>query len=83
MFYGYWQSFFTRKSFVWEDQHDLKYAPNRRVQRAMEKENKKKRDAAKKKYNEIVRVGHNNPPVASCNYYKHLTGARGICAEER
>ena len=49
----------------------------------MEKENKKKRDAAKKKYNEIVRVGHNNPPVASCNYYKHLTGARGICAEER
>ena len=36
--------------------HDLKYAPNRRVQRAMEKENKKLRDAAKKKQNEVVRV---------------------------
>jgi hypothetical protein len=58
VFYGFWQSFFTRKSFVWEHQHDLKYAPNRRVQRAMEKENKKKRDVAKKKYNEIVRVSH-------------------------
>ena len=64
VFYGYWQSFFTRKSFAWEDEHDLKYAPNRRVQRAMEKDNKKKRDAAKKKYNEIVRVSHNNSYIA-------------------
>ena len=56
MFYSYWQSFSTRKSFAWVDEHDLKYAPNRRVQRAMEKENKKLRDAAKKKQNETVRV---------------------------
>ena len=82
VFYGYWQSFFTRKSFAWEDQHDLKYAPNRRFQRAMEKENKKKRDAAKKKYNEIVRVSHSIPPVDSVKYY-HLTGASGIRKEER
>lgn len=33
-------------------------APNRRVVRAMEKENKKVRDAAKKKRNETVKVEH-------------------------
>ncbi len=36
--------------------HDLRDAPNRRVQRLMEKENKKLREAAKKKTNETVRV---------------------------
>jgi len=44
------------RSFAWEDEYELKQAPNRRVQRAMEKENKKLRDAAKKKRNEVVRV---------------------------
>ena len=35
---------------------DLRDAPNRRVQRAMEKENKKIREAAKRERNETVRV---------------------------
>ena len=83
VFYGYWQSFFTRKSFAWEDKHDLKYAPNRRVQRAMEKENKKKRDAAKKKYNETVRVSHNNSCMTLCKVCCYLSGVGGICEEER
>ena len=39
-------------------------APNRRVQRLMEKENKKLRSAAKKKRNETVRV--------SINKYMHI-----------
>ena len=34
----------------------LNQAPNRRVQRVMEKENKKQRSAAKRKRNEAVRV---------------------------
>ena len=33
-------------------------APNRKVQRLMEKENKKERSAAKKKRNETVRVSN-------------------------
>ena len=56
LFYSYWQSFSTAKSYAWEDTYDLKHAPNRRVQRMMEKDNKKMRDAAKKKRNEAVRV---------------------------
>ena len=56
LFYSYWQSFSTCKSYAWEDKYELKQAPNRRVQRMMEKDNKKMRDAAKKKRNEVVRV---------------------------
>ena len=55
-FYSYWQSFSTHKSYAWEDQHDLRHAPNRRIQRLMEKENRKLRETAKKKTNETVRV---------------------------
>ncbi|XP_064384810.1 dnaJ homolog subfamily C member 21-like isoform X2 [Halichondria panicea] len=55
-FYSYWQSFTTHKSYAWEDMHDLRDAPNRRVQRLMEKENKKLREAAKRKTNETVRA---------------------------
>lgn len=54
-FYAHWQSFSTKKSFVWMDEYDIKQAPNRRVQRLMEKENKKLRDTAKKERNETVR----------------------------
>ncbi|ORX90659.1 DnaJ-domain-containing protein [Basidiobolus meristosporus CBS 931.73] len=54
-FYNYWLNFSTFKSFAWCDQHRLSEAPNRRYKRAMEKENQKLRDAAKKEYNETVR----------------------------
>ena len=40
-------------------------APNRRVQRLMEKENKKLRSAARKKRNETVRVSHPLPDRAA------------------
>ena len=55
-FYAFWQSYFTRKPYYWVDKYDLRDAPNRRVQRLMEKENKKLRDAAKKQRNETVKV---------------------------
>ena len=55
LFYDYWQSYCTFKSFVWHKKYDIRQAPNRRVARAMEKENKKLRDAAKKERNEEIR----------------------------
>ncbi|KAN0064958.1 hypothetical protein ACQY0O_002016 [Thecaphora frezii] len=54
-FYAVWLNFQSRKSFGWMDQHDLRDAPERRVKRWMEKENKKGRDAARREYNETVR----------------------------
>ena len=55
-FYAFWQSYSTLKSFVWLEKYNIREAPNRRVQRLMEKDNKKIRDAAKKERNEEVRA---------------------------
>ena len=50
VFYASWRSFSTRKNFSWKDEWDTRDAPARRVRRAMEKENTKKRNAAKRKF---------------------------------
>lgn len=55
-FYNAWLNFSTVKSFIWMDKWRLSDAPNRIVRRAMEKENKKARDTAKKEYNDVVKV---------------------------
>ena len=55
-FYAFWQSYCTPRSFVWVEEHDTREAQDRQVRRAMEKENKKLRDKAKKERNEDVRV---------------------------
>ncbi|XP_038068653.1 dnaJ homolog subfamily C member 21-like [Patiria miniata] len=55
-FYAYWQSYSTSRSFVWKETYDTRDAPNRRVARLMEKDNKKLRDAAKKEWNEEIRA---------------------------
>ncbi|XP_064624905.1 dnaJ homolog subfamily C member 21-like [Lineus longissimus] len=54
-FYSFWESFCTSKSFAWKDEFDTREAPNRRVRRLMEAENKKLRDAAKKERNAEIR----------------------------
>lgn len=54
-FYAYWQSYSTKKSYAWLDPYDIRDAPNRRVVRVVEKENKKIRDKARKQRNEEVR----------------------------
>uniref|UniRef100_A0A0K8RW44 DnaJ homolog subfamily C member 21 n=1 Tax=Crotalus horridus TaxID=35024 RepID=A0A0K8RW44_CROHD len=54
-FYGYWQSFCTQKNFAWKEEYDTRQASNRWEKRAMEKENKKTRDKARKERNELVR----------------------------
>ncbi|KAK9464183.1 DnaJ domain-containing protein [Lipomyces oligophaga] len=55
-FYDVWSSFSTRRAFAWCDLYNLANAPDRRVRRAMEKENQKSRESAKKEYSETVRA---------------------------
>merc|ERR1712142_454120 len=54
-FYAFWTGYVTTKSFAWLDKYDTRQADNRRIYRAMEKENKKVKDVARKEYNELVR----------------------------
>ncbi|XP_069602065.1 dnaJ homolog subfamily C member 21 isoform X1 [Ranitomeya imitator] len=54
-FYAYWQSFCTAKNFAWKEEYDTRQASNRWEKRAMEKENKKMRDKARRERNELVR----------------------------
>lgn len=55
-FYAAWQAYCTKLSYVWLEKYNVRDAPDRRVARMIEKENKKERDKEKKKRNEIVRV---------------------------
>lgn len=53
-FYNFWCGFNTHKPFGWLDEYDIRKAPNRRVVKLMEKENKKIRDKAKKECNDKI-----------------------------
>lgn len=54
-FYAAWSDFSTKKSFSWKDKYRLTDAPDRRIRRLMEKENKKLRDEAIREFNDAVR----------------------------
>lgn len=54
-FYSAWSGFSTTKSFSWKEKWRLSDAPDRRVRRMMEKENKKMRDDAIRDFNDAVR----------------------------
>jgi DnaJ family protein A protein 5 len=54
-FYASWSGFSTRKTFSWVDVHRYADAPDRRIRRLMEKENKRLRDEAIREYNDAVR----------------------------
>lgn len=54
-FYRLWLDFCSRKAFGHADQWNPKEGQNRQVRRAMEQENKKARQAAKKEFNAEVR----------------------------
>ncbi|KAF9223560.1 DnaJ-domain-containing protein [Gyrodon lividus] len=54
-FYNAWLNFSTMKEFTWMEHYNTVDAPDRRIRRLMEKENKKVRDDARKEYNETVR----------------------------
>ncbi|KAL2261690.1 hypothetical protein VTK26DRAFT_3619 [Humicola hyalothermophila] len=53
-FYNAWSGFSTKKSFSWRDKYRLQDAPDRRVRRLMEKENKKVRDECIREFNDAV-----------------------------
>ncbi|KAG7434300.1 DnaJ-like protein subfamily C member 21 [Fusarium oxysporum f. sp. raphani] len=53
-FYATWTGFATVKSFAWKDKYRLSDAPDRRVRRLMEKENKKMREDAIREFNDAV-----------------------------
>lgn len=54
-FYQHWANYLTPRSFAWVDEYRTTDAPSRQIRRAMEKENKKLRDAAKKAFTTEVR----------------------------
>ncbi|KAI0059176.1 DnaJ-domain-containing protein [Artomyces pyxidatus] len=56
VFYNYWLNFVTAKDFSWVDQWNISEAPDRRVRRLMERDNKKAREDARKEYNDTVRT---------------------------
>ena len=53
-FYRVWSGFATKKSFSWRDKYRLSDAPDRRVRRLMEKENKKFREEGIREFNDAV-----------------------------
>ena len=54
-FYQTWESFVSQLNFAWEDKYNIHVdAPNRRVRRLMEEDNKKARRNAKKTYNQDI-----------------------------
>jgi DnaJ family protein A protein 5 len=55
-FYAVWNGFATRKSFAWMDVYRLSEAPDRRVRRLMEKENKRHREEGIREFNQAVRT---------------------------
>ncbi|KAJ5857644.1 hypothetical protein N7455_008538 [Penicillium solitum] len=54
-FYAAWTGFSTQKSFAWKDVHRYSEAPDRRVRRMMEKENRRLREEGIREFNDAVR----------------------------
>lgn len=54
LFYQGWEAFSSSLSFAWADQYDVLEAPNRRVRRAMEDENRKARKTSKRARNDDI-----------------------------
>jgi DnaJ family protein A protein 5 len=51
-FYKYWESFTTIKQFAYVDPYDPRQAPNRRIKRLIENDNKKERQKERGRFNE-------------------------------
>jgi len=55
-FYGFWQSYFTKRTYVWKEEYDTRDAPNRWVRRKMEQENSKTTEQARKERSKSVQA---------------------------
>lgn len=54
-FYGFWESYSTKKSYVWLFTHDISEIRDRKVLKHLEKEHKKIQQKARKERNEEIR----------------------------
>ena len=54
-FYAVWASFVTQKPFLWKDVYRYAEAPDRRIRRLMEKENRRLREEGIREYNDAVK----------------------------
>ncbi|RLN81208.1 hypothetical protein BBJ28_00015100, partial [Nothophytophthora sp. Chile5] len=86
-FYQHWKSYLTQRAFAWVDEYKTTDAPTRQVRRAMEKENKKLRDVARKAYTTEVRelvdfVSRRDPRVRAFQKQKELEKERRRLEEE-
>ncbi|TPX34903.1 hypothetical protein SmJEL517_g02565 [Synchytrium microbalum] len=75
-FYKTWTNFSTVKSFRWKDKWRLSEAPDRRVRRAMEAENKQERDKARKEFMDTVRQLAEYVRKRDPRYKAHLEASR-------
>ncbi|XP_065091585.1 dnaJ homolog subfamily C member 21 [Ochlerotatus camptorhynchus] len=55
LFYAYWEGYCTKKSYAWLNPHNISEIRDRRVLKAIEKENKKVQQKARKERNEEIR----------------------------
>ena len=53
-FYKYWSCFSTLKQFAYVDVYDVREAPNRRIKRLIENDNKRERNKERAKFNDKV-----------------------------
>jgi DnaJ family protein A protein 5 len=77
LFYACWENFITVVNFASHDKYNTLDAPNRMVKRAMEKENQKLRDAARREYigrikSLVAFVKKRDPRVAKYEQEKQL-----------
>uniref|UniRef100_A0A1L8DU41 DnaJ homolog subfamily C member 21 n=1 Tax=Nyssomyia neivai TaxID=330878 RepID=A0A1L8DU41_9DIPT len=54
-FYAFWQSFCTKKSYAWLSPHNISDIRDRRILKAVERENKKVQQKARRERNEEIR----------------------------
>jgi DnaJ family protein A protein 5 len=54
-FYEHWRYFTTLKQFSYADVYDSRDAPNRRVKRIIEEENRRERQKEKNNFNDLIR----------------------------
>ncbi|XP_062548731.1 dnaJ homolog subfamily C member 21 [Armigeres subalbatus] len=55
LFYAYWEGYCTKKSYAWLNPHNIAEIRDRRILKAIEKENKKIQQKARKERNEEIR----------------------------
>ncbi|KAJ7158927.1 hypothetical protein C8R46DRAFT_906837 [Mycena filopes] len=75
-FYAAWTNFSTAKDFAWLDQWNLTEAPDRRVRRLMEKDNKKAREDGRREYNDTIRSLAKFLRKRDLRYKMHLAQAQ-------